>query len=148
MATNSFEASARPKVNGASGFTFVTGTPVAVSRVFNVSTSTPLDYTLFNANHSLAAQNISTFVDGILVDTQVMAFGANFDPVSGVAKIGFVGSSDADVDPDYQFDDLILFEGTDISTELVISPVPEPSSFALLFGLSALGFVGMRRRRA
>lgn len=146
MTTISFEADSKLKIEGSTVFTFTPGVAAAISLVFNVSTTDVLNFTLNEAAHALAASNIMTFVDGVLVDTRAMVAGDNFDPTSGVAKIGFVGESDSKLGVDYLFDDITLFVGDDISVP--ISAVPEPSSFALVFGIAALGFASRRRRVA
>ncbi len=152
MSTISFEASGKLKVNGSTYYTFTSGVAADVSIVLNVAVDDPeisgdenlLNYTLFNESYSFASQTIDLFVNGDLVGTKAMSVGANFDPIDGVYKIGFIGSSNSDINMDYHFDDFILYEGSDISVPLA---GPEPSSFALIFGAAALEFSTCRRRR-
>lgn len=73
-------------------FGFTTGTPAEVLLVFNVSTSATLNYTLFDTALTLDPSRVETFVDGVLMDTRAMSSGAEFDPIKGVAKLGFVGT--------------------------------------------------------
>lgn len=155
MGTISFEADSKLKVDGSTFFTFTEGVPANVSLVFNVSHGSSLAFTLFDGSYNLAANSVAVFVDGsYLGDKEFVDSTADdptpntlsFDPTTGVAAFGFVGESDSKKDVDYLFDNIVLYEGDDISVP--ISAVPEPSSFALLFGFAALGFASRRRRVA
>ncbi len=92
---------------------------------------------------TLPADNIATFVNGVLVDTRINSVdGTGFDHLLGVNKVGFIGESDSKFSPstDYLFDNVILSTGADAGI------VPEPSTYALLVGALALLFVARRRR--
>ena len=147
LVTISFEATGQLKINGSNptDFTFTQGVAANISLIFN-PTGGALDYTLYNQSFSLEAGGYQAFVDGVLITTTTgVVAGASYDLTKGLGKLGFVGSSDAAQGMDYVFDDIILFEGADISVP--ISAVPEPSSFALIAGIMALGCIGTRRRR-
>lgn len=86
---------------------------------------------------SLAPNKWALFVDGVekssaLAEKTTQTYGSSF----GFAWLSGTGASGATIDA--QFDNIEYS---------VISVVPEPSSYATLFGLGALGYVTFGRRR-
>ncbi|MEJ6569376.1 MAG: PEP-CTERM sorting domain-containing protein [Akkermansiaceae bacterium] len=137
--TVSHEQDGSLKIDGSTQADFGAG-PLFISFVVNTHATLGFTYTLNGLTQTLAPLSSDTWVDGILEDQDnPMNIGGDIVQADGINELGFTGSSDADENMDFLFDDIVLFTGADISE------VPEPSSSLLaLLG----GMIVLRRRRA
>ncbi|NDV62920.1 PEP-CTERM sorting domain-containing protein [Puniceicoccales bacterium CK1056] len=103
-----------------------------------------MEYTVGSTVYTLAANTYTLWVDG----AEVVTFGlgedtADFDRDLGFGNLLFVGSSNSDAGVAVLLDNITVYTGVDSG----ITPVPEPSTYALLLGVMAIGFVLYRRRK-
>lgn len=107
--------------------TFLSPQTVAdITLVANPNGDDSYSYTLFDETRTLNTTSYDVFVDGFLLSADFengMPFHltrseAEFDPFLGLSRFGLIGSSNANVDPDYLFDNIILRTGDDIATEV------------------------------
>jgi len=122
----------------------------SVTIVGNNDVSDTYAYSLFGESRTLNAQSYDVFIDGVLLNSGSDAWYANgmkytlekssadYDPSLGIQRFGLLGSSNSDVDPDIQFDNIVLRTG---------SSIPEPAAFGLM-ALVSIGFVFLRHRFA
>jgi hypothetical protein len=105
-----------------------------------VSTLALTNNTSFNINGvatlAITGADARDFSTGFVVNLVTTSGGAS---ISGTFT--HVTYNNAPLDPNWT----LIQDGSGIS--LAVIPVPEPSAFATLAGLGALGFVGLRRRR-
>ena len=122
-----------------------------VTIVGNNDTSATYAYSLFGESRVLNPQSYDVFIDGVLLNSGSDAWyangmkytlensDANYDPALGIQRFGLFGSGSSDVDPDVEFDNIVLRTGNDI--------VPEPASFGMM-ALASGAFIFIRRRLA
>lgn len=114
-----------------------------ITLVANGAASGTYSYNLFGGSRTIDPLSYDVYINGTLLNTAFatgLAFhedktGSIYNPALGLQRFGIVGSSDADFDPDYQFDNIVLRTGVHI---------PEPSVLGLL--LVAAGVMGVVRR--
>ncbi len=119
-----------------------------VTIIGNNEVSATYAYSLFGESRTLNAQSYDVYIDGALLNSGSDAWYANgmkytleksaadYDPSLGIQRFGLLGSSNSDVDPDIQFDNIILRTG---------SSIPEPAAIGMMALVSA-AFVFIRRR--
>ena len=98
------------------------------SRILN-----PLHYDIYIGGDLLNDGAGADFINGMQFHTE-RSFG-NYFPSDGLQRFGLIGSSNADIDPDYVFDNVVLRTGADVTA------IPEQ----LL--LASLVMQGFTRRR-
>lgn len=120
-----------------------------VSIIGNNDVSATYAYSLFGESRVLNAQSYDVYIDGALLNSGSDAWyangmkytleysAANYDPSLGIQRFGLIGSSSSSVDPDVEFDNIILRTGNDI--------IPEPAAIGLM-ALASGAFVFLRRR--
>ena len=120
-----------------------------VTIIGNNDVSATYAYSLFGESRTLNAQSYDVYIDGVLLNSGSDAWYANgmkytleksaadYDPALGIQRFGLIGSGNSDVDPDIQFDNIILRTGTDI--------IPEPAALGLM-ALVSTAFFFIRRR--
>jgi len=114
-----------------SGVTLSTGTSYDLAFIFNGSTA-PVTY----GGYSVAAGTTDIFVNGVLVGNDLSIR----DAVDASAfRIYMTGSTSSVA---YELDNIALYNSASASA------IPEPSTYAALFGAVALIGVGIHRRRA
>ena len=113
-------------------------------------------YNLFGESRTLNPLSYDIYINGELLNSSMegdafhddfmnglhyhtIRSAADYDPSLGIQRLGLVGSSNSNVDPDVLFDNIILRTGADIA------PIPEPAS-SLLVLMGATGFLALRRR--
>ena len=113
-------------------------------------------YNLFGSDRTLDPLSYDIYINGDLLNSSMegddfhddfkngLAFhtirsAADYDPSLGIQRFGLIGSSNANVDPDVLFDNIILRTGADIA------PVPEPGT-SLMMLIGATGVLAIRRR--
>lgn len=99
----------------------------------------------YNAGaNTVAANTYDLYIDEGFIGNYTLAEDtADYDRDLGFGTIGFLSSSDGDTGVDIWFDNIILSTGTDSG----LTAVPEPSAFALIGGMIALGLANNRRKR-
>jgi len=115
-----------------------------ITMIANGALAGNYDYSLFGETRSLNPLSYDVYINGVLLNSGTDAWYANgmefhylktgseYVPANGLQRFGLIGSSNANIDPDYLYDNVILSTGLDI--------IPEPSSAALLLiGFLALG---------
>ena len=93
-----------------------------ITMVANPADSGTYSYTLFEEDRTLGPTSYDVFIDELLFTAEFengMPFTltkseGEYDPELGLQRFGLFGSSNADVDPDYLFDNIILSTGPDI----------------------------------
>lgn len=94
--------------------------------VGNGSTNETYGYTLEGISRMLNPLSYDVFIDGELLNSDAAFEGglgfaagaaAQYDPVLGLKRFGLIGSSDADVDPDVLYDNILLNIG-----EIAVNP--------------------------
>ncbi|MEQ9461241.1 MAG: PEP-CTERM sorting domain-containing protein [Phycisphaeraceae bacterium] len=117
-----------------------------ITMVGNAAVAGNYDYTLFGVSRSLNPQSYDVYINGVLfndssdadeingLEFTLTKSAGNYDPALGLGRLGLIGSSNSNVDPDVFYDNIILRTGDDV--------IPEPAS-ALLLGLGAMA---LRRR--
>ena len=95
-----------------------------ITMVANPAEEGEYTYSLFDETRTLDALSYDVFVDELLLTADFengLPFHLTrsvdeYDPSLGLGRFGLIGSSNANVDPDYLFDNIILRTGEDIST--------------------------------
>ncbi|WP_428389946.1 hypothetical protein [Mucisphaera sp.] len=117
-----------------------------MTMVGNAATAGTYTYNLYGVERTLNPQSYDVYINGVLFNDDTDAdeinglefhltkSAGNYDPALGLGRIGLIGSSNSNVDPDVYFDNIILRTGADV--------VPEPASALLL----SLGVLALRRR--
>ena len=119
-----------------------------VTIIGNNDTSATYAYSLFGESRVLNPQSYDVYIDENLLNSSTDADFANgmkytlgystgYDPALGIQRFGLIGSSNSDVDPDVEFDNIVLRTGNDI--------IPEPASFGMMALASGI-FLFIRRR--
>ena len=93
--------------------------------VANPTVDEPYTYTLFNETRTLNATSYDVFIDDILISADfenglpfhLTRSEVDYVPELGLARYGLIGSSNANVDPDYLFDNIILRTAEDIAPD-------------------------------
>ncbi len=105
---------------------FLTSDAVSeITMVANPTEDETYTYSLFDETRTLNATSYDVFIDEILISADFdngMPFHltkseAEFLPELGLGRFGLIGSSNANVDPDYLFDNIILRTGFDIAPD-------------------------------
>lgn len=134
----------------------VSTTSSGLSSYTSVAENTELDISLYINNaytdqtynsgaNTVAANTYDLYIDGDLKGNYALGetIVGGFDRDVGFGMIGFLGSSDSDQGVDVWFDDIFLRTDADSG----MTPVPEPSTFAMLFGAVALAYTVCRRKK-
>ena len=108
---------------GTKGIFLPSETVSEITMIANPSLEQTYTYTLFDETRTLSATSYDVFIDELLYSSDFemgMPFhltrsADEFDPTLGIQRFGLIGSSNANVDPDYLFDNIILRTGEDIS---------------------------------
>jgi len=124
-----------------------------ITMIANGAPAGTYSYSLFGESRTLNPLSYDIYIDGVLFNDSSpgdakhdefkngMLFHDrptdDYDPALGLQRFGLIGSSDANVDPDVLFDNIILRTGADI--------IPEPGSLILMLG--GLAWMCVRRRR-
>ena len=125
-----------------------------ITLIANGGLSDSYSYNVFGLDRTLDPLSYDVYINGELLNSSMegddshddfkngLAFhtirsAADYDPSLGIQRFGLVGSSNANVDPDYIFDNIIVSTGANI--------VPEPGSSLMLL-MGAMSFLGLRRR--
>lgn len=139
----SFEETNKVKLDGSTISGSDTSSAQSYSFLINVDPVNSFLYTFGDqTNATLPADTTLAFINGVLVDSKENPSDATgFDNSLGVHRIGFTGESHSKSGMDYVFDNIVLSTGADAGI------VPEPSTYALLFGALAIGLAVVRRRR-
>jgi PEP-CTERM motif-containing protein len=119
-----------------------------VSLIINPSDTNSFVYSLFGENRTLNTSAYDVYIDGALLNSDAEFIGglpfhlgksaAEYDPALGLQRFGLVGSSNGDRAPDFQYDNIILRTGADVT-------IPEPQTALLL--IMAFGLAGVCRSR-
>lgn len=123
--------------------TGITGTPFSQNNVYSVqivgnNSASVVDYVL-SGSQSIAANSYDVWINGVLIGNDLTKGGL----ASGTAidSFMFYGESSTGNVANIRLDNLVYGSA-------LPSAVPEPSSFAALAGVGALGFCALRRRRS
>lgn len=122
----------------------------AITMIANGATAGTYAYSLFGESRTLNPLSYDVYIDGVLFNDSPDADFANgmlfhfnasgdYDKTLGLQRFGLVGSSDANVDPDVLYDNILLRTGSDIL-------VPEPGSITLVLAGSVLMLLHRRYR--
>lgn len=111
-----------------------------ITMIANGAVSGSYTYDIFGITRTLNPLSYDVYINGVLLndsmpgDTNHDDFKNgllfhdrptdDYDPTLGLQRFGLIGSSDANVNPDYMFDNIILRTGGDIG-----NVIPEPSSW-------------------
>jgi hypothetical protein len=124
-----------------------------ITMVANGALAGTYTYNLFGLTRTLNPLSYDIYIDGQLFNDSSpgdakhdefkngMLFHSNasasYNPALGLQRFGLVGSSDANVDPDVLYDNIILRTGANI---------PEPASLVLAFAGGAMLWFARRKR--
>ena len=118
-------------------------TEFSVSLIINNAT---VDQTYNSGANTVAANTYDLYIDDSFINNYTLGetVAGGYDQSLGLGSFGILGSSDSDLGVDVWFDNIVLSTGVDNG----LTAVPEPSTFALIGGMIALGFVSSRRRKS
>ncbi len=138
-----------PLLNQVNRVTLVANGALSGTYTYNIANVTrtlnPLSYDLYVDGNLLNASSPGDakhdeFKNGMLFHFEKS--GSEYNPALGLQRFALLGSSDANIDPDVLYDNIILTTGDDMG-----APIPEPTSAMLALAGFALLSLRARRRK-